>query len=74
MHPLMGLMPLGSVMVLGVLLSESRMVRVWGTVGLALTAVAMAAGIATGGCSGERGVPADHADAGLLVFEPVALV
>jgi hypothetical protein len=45
MHPLMGAYAAGSVMVLGVLLSESRVVRVWGTVGLALTAVAMASGL-----------------------------
>ncbi len=45
MHPLMGAYAVGSVMVLGVLLSEGRAMRVWGTVGLALTAVAMAAGL-----------------------------
>jgi hypothetical protein len=45
MHPLMGAYAVGSAMVLGVLLLENRVVRVWGTAGLALTAVAMAAGL-----------------------------
>ncbi len=45
MHPLMGAYAVGSALVLGVLLSESSVVRVWGTVGLALTAVAMASGL-----------------------------
>jgi hypothetical protein len=45
MHPLMAAYGLGSVLLLGTLLSRSRMVRVWGTVGLGLTAVAMAAGL-----------------------------
>jgi hypothetical protein len=45
MHPLMGAYALGSVIVMGVLLAESRTVRVWGTAGLALTAVAMAGGM-----------------------------
>jgi hypothetical protein len=45
MHPLMAAYALGSVLLLGVLLSSSRLVRVWGTVGLGLTGVAMAAGL-----------------------------
>jgi hypothetical protein len=45
MHPLMAAYGFGSVLLLGTLLSRSRMVRVWGTVGLGLTAVAMAAGL-----------------------------
>jgi hypothetical protein len=45
MHPLMAAYALGSVLLLGALLSQSRMVRVWGTVGLGLTGVAMAAGL-----------------------------
>jgi hypothetical protein len=45
MHPLMAAYALGSVLLLGVLLSSSRPMRVWGTVGLGLTAVAMAAGL-----------------------------
>jgi hypothetical protein len=45
MHPLMATYALGSVLLLGALLSPSRLVRVWGTVGLGLTAVAMAAGL-----------------------------
>jgi len=45
MHPLMGAYALGPVIVMGVLLAESRVVRVWGTVGLGLTAVAMAGGM-----------------------------
>ena len=45
MHPLMAAYGLGSVLLLGTLLSRSRMVRVWGTVGLGLTAAAMAAGL-----------------------------
>ncbi len=45
MHPLMGAYGLGVVLVLGALLSRSRMVRGWGTVGLGLTAVGMAAGL-----------------------------
>jgi hypothetical protein len=45
MHPLMAAYGLGSVLLLGVVLSPNRMVRVWGTVGLGLTAVAMAAGM-----------------------------
>jgi len=45
MHPLMGAYALGSVMLLAVAMSPSRGVRVWGTVGLGLTAVAMAAGL-----------------------------
>ena len=43
MHPLMGAYGLGAVLLLGAVLSRSRRVRVWGTVGLGLTAVAMAA-------------------------------
>jgi hypothetical protein len=45
MHPLMGAYALGPVIVMGVLLAESMTVRVWGTVGLGLTAMAMAAGM-----------------------------
>jgi len=45
MHPLMGGYALGSVLLLGVLLSQRRLVRVWGTVGLGVTAVAVAAGM-----------------------------
>jgi hypothetical protein len=45
MHPLMAAYGLGAVLVLGAVLSRSRRVRVWGTVGLSLTAVAMAAGL-----------------------------
>jgi hypothetical protein len=45
MHPLMAAYGLGAVLLLGVLLSRSRRVRVWGTAGLGLTAVAMAAGL-----------------------------
>jgi hypothetical protein len=45
MHPLMAAYGLGTVLVLGVVLSRSRRVRVWGTVGLSLIAVAMAAGL-----------------------------
>ncbi|MBB5338269.1 DUF6798 domain-containing protein [Tunturiibacter gelidoferens] len=39
MHPLMGAYALGWVLVLGAALSVSRLVRVWGTVGLGLAAV-----------------------------------
>ncbi|WP_353068775.1 hypothetical protein RBB75_17095 [Tunturibacter empetritectus] len=45
MHPLMGAYALGSVLVLGAEMSASRLVRVWGTVGLCLTAVMVAAGV-----------------------------
>jgi len=45
MHPLMAAYAFGSVLLLGALLSPSRLVRVWGTVGLGLTAVATAAGL-----------------------------
>jgi hypothetical protein len=45
MHPLMAGYGLGAVLLLGAALSSSRAVRVWGTVGLGLTAVAMAAGL-----------------------------
>jgi hypothetical protein len=45
MHPLMAAYGLVSVLLLGALLSRSRRVLVWGTVGLGLTAEAMAAGL-----------------------------
>jgi hypothetical protein len=45
MHPLMAGYGLGSVLLLGAVLSQSRRVRVWGTLGLGLTAMAMAAGM-----------------------------
>jgi hypothetical protein len=45
MHPLMAAYALGSVLLLGALLSSNRFVRVWGTVGLSLTAIAVAAGV-----------------------------
>jgi hypothetical protein len=45
MHPLMGAYAVGTVLVLAALLAESRAVRVWGTAGLGLTAVAMAGGL-----------------------------
>jgi len=45
MHPLMAAYALGSVLLLGAVLSSRRLVRVWGTVGLGLTGVAMAAGM-----------------------------
>ncbi len=45
MHPLMAAYALGSVLLLGALLSPSRLVRVWGTVGLGLTGVGIAAGL-----------------------------
>jgi len=45
MHPLMGGYALGSVLLLGVLLSQRRGVRIRGTVGLNLAAVAVAAGL-----------------------------
>jgi hypothetical protein len=45
MHPLMAAYGLGAVLLLGAALSSSREVRVWGTVGLGVTAVAMAAGL-----------------------------
>jgi hypothetical protein len=45
MHPLMAAYGLGAVLLLGALLSRSLRVRVWGTLGLGLTAVAMAAGL-----------------------------
>jgi hypothetical protein len=45
MHPLMAAYGLGAVLLLGALLSASRRVRVWGTVGMGLTAVAMAAAL-----------------------------
>jgi hypothetical protein len=43
MHPLMAGYGFGSVLLLGAALSKSRVVRVWGTVALGLTAVAIAA-------------------------------
>lgn len=45
MHPLMAAYALGSVLLLVTILSLSGLVRVWGTVGLGLTAVVMAAGL-----------------------------
>jgi hypothetical protein len=45
MHPLMAAYGLGAVLLLGALLSRSRRVRAWGTLGLGLTAVGMAAGL-----------------------------
>src|SRR5439155_25320405 len=45
MHPLMAAYGVGAVLLLGAVLSRSRRVRVWGTVVLGLTAVAMAAGL-----------------------------
>jgi hypothetical protein len=45
MHPLMGAYALGSVLLLGAAMSPSRVMRVWGTVGLGLTALGMAAGL-----------------------------
>jgi hypothetical protein len=45
MHPLMGAYAVGSVMVLAALLAESKAVRLCGTVGLGLTAVAIAGGL-----------------------------
>jgi hypothetical protein len=45
MHPLMAAYGLGAVLLLGVVLSSSKVVQVWGTVGLGATAVAMAAGL-----------------------------
>jgi hypothetical protein len=45
MHPLMGAYALGSVLVLGATMSSNRLVRVWGTVGLCLTAMMVAAGV-----------------------------
>ncbi len=45
MHPLMAAYALGSVLLLGTLLAHSRVTRVWGTISLGLTGVAMAAGL-----------------------------
>jgi hypothetical protein len=45
MHPLMAAYAFGLVLLLGALLSPSRLIKVWGTVGLGLTAVVMAAGL-----------------------------
>lgn len=49
MHPLMAAYAFGSVLLLGAAMSSSRLVRVWGTVGLGLTGVAMAAGLQLSG-------------------------
>ena len=45
MHPLMGAYALGAVLLLGTTLSASWKVRVWGTLGLILTAVMVASGV-----------------------------
>jgi hypothetical protein len=45
MHPLMAAYALGSVLLLGAAMSSSRWVRMWGTAGLGLTGIAMAAGL-----------------------------
>jgi hypothetical protein len=45
MHPLMAAYAFGLVLLLGALLSPGRLIKVWGTVGLGLTAVVMAAGL-----------------------------
>jgi hypothetical protein len=45
MHPLMAAYALGSVLLLGTILSSSRLMRIWGTAGLGLTGVAIAAGV-----------------------------
>lgn len=45
MHPLMGAYAVGSVLVLLAVLSANRLVRVWVTLGLSLTAVVLAAGV-----------------------------
>jgi hypothetical protein len=45
MHPLMAAYGFGLVLLMGTVTSSSRMVRVWGTGGLSLTAVAMAVGL-----------------------------
>ena len=45
MHPLMAAYALGSVLLLGAVMSSSGLVRVWGTAGLGLTGVAMAGGL-----------------------------
>lgn len=42
MHPLMGGYAFGSVVLLGVMMSQRRMMRVWGTVGLCLITLAVA--------------------------------
>jgi len=55
MHPLMGAYALGSVLVLGTTLWPSRLVRIWGTAGLCLTAVIVAAGV-------ELSSPVESAD------------
>ena len=44
MHPLMGAYAVGSVLLLGTVLSPRRKTRVWGTVGLGLTAVGVGVG------------------------------
>jgi hypothetical protein len=45
MHPLMAAYGVGAVLLLGAVLSRSRRVRLWGTMGLGVTAVAIAAGL-----------------------------
>jgi hypothetical protein len=45
MHPLMGAYAAGLVLLLITVVSKSRPVRVWGTLGLSLTAVVVAAGV-----------------------------
>ena len=45
MHPLMATYALGSVLLLGTVLSSSRLVRGWGTLGLSLTGIVIAAGV-----------------------------
>ena len=45
MHPLMAVYALASVLLLGAAMSSSRLVRVWGTVGLGLTGLMMAGGL-----------------------------
>lgn len=45
MHPLMGAYAVGSVLVLVAVLSTNRLVRMWGALGLGLTAVVAAAGV-----------------------------
>jgi hypothetical protein len=49
MHPLMGAYGLGCVMVLGCVMSPSRRVRVWGTMGLCCTAMAVAGAVQMSG-------------------------
>jgi hypothetical protein len=45
MHPLMGAYAIGSVLLLGTVMSPSRTMRVWGTIALGLTALAVGAGL-----------------------------